>query len=166
MDIGKFIDEYSKAQNEQTMVRILKKHITNDYIDYATKIAEAVSIIDKTCYLEINGKKKFVLNTPMRYMLFMTRVIANYTDLEFDKENTELQFNLLEKYGIFDIMPDLIGEDYNRFQTVVNMTISDVMENERSFISWIDNMGDIVSIFLDEVVKQIDTNNIVADENK
>lgn len=166
MDIGKFIDEYSKAPNEQAMIRILKKHITNNYIDYATKIAEATSIINSTCYLEINGKRKFVINTPMRYVLFMTRVIVNYTDLQFDNENNELQFNLLEKYGVLDIIPDLIGEDYNRFQTVMNMVISDTMENERSIISWIDNMGDVFSMLLDEVTKQIDTNNIVTETNE
>jgi hypothetical protein len=78
-----------------------------------------------------------------------------YTDLEFDQTNVLVQFNLLEQYGITEAIINAIGEDYDSFRTIVNMTLDDTMQNERSLISYLENLGQSFSVVMDEFVKKL-----------
>lgn len=154
MDIGKFIDQYTKAKSQQVKDGLLDKCVVATYIPYETKVAESKNIVENTCYKMVNGKRQFYVDTPTRYILFMKVVITYYTDLEFDPTNTLLQINLLEQYGIIDQIVNRIGADYDKFQTVLNMTLDDVMTNERSLVAYLENMGEAVSMTLDELMAQ------------
>ena len=153
MDIGKFIDEYVNFKSEQARDALVAKHVVATFVPYETKIAEAKNIVENSCYIDVNGSKKFWLNTPMRYILFIKAVIMLYTDLEFSDMNTLLQLNLLEQYQIVEPIIAKIGPDYEKFQTILNMTLDDAMANERSLISYLENMGESIGIVLDELSK-------------
>ena len=120
MDIGKFIEEYDRAQSKD---RLIKKHVLSDYISFEVKLSESKKIIEHSCYEDVDGRRVFRMNSPVRYMLFMMAVIRSYTDLEFDLTNTMIQFDLLDQRGIFEQLIQVIGGDVDKFQTVLNMTM-------------------------------------------
>lgn len=133
MDIGKFIDEYVATKDPSAKERLAKKHVKTTYVSYAKKIDDAKRIVKHSCY---DADERFMVNSPMRYMLFIICVVTNYTDLEFSKENTLEQFDLLLKHGIAEMLISIIGNDYGSFETVLNMTFDDEYENNRSITSF------------------------------
>lgn len=133
MDIGKFIDEYVATKDPGAKERLAKKHVKTTYVSYAKKIDDAKRIVKHSCY---DADERFMVNSPMRYMLFIICVVTNYTDLEFSKENTLEQFDLLLKHGIAETLISIIGNDYGSFETVLNMTFDDEYENNRSITSF------------------------------
>ena len=158
MDIGKFIEEFDKAAAKDRATkktteteRLIRKHITSYYISYEVKISEAKKIIQHSSYETIDGREYFRINSPVRYLLFMMSVIRSYTDLEFDTTNTMIQFDLLEQRGILDLITQVIGDDYDKFQTVLSMTLDDLISNERSLISKLSDLGDVLSVLLDQM---------------
>lgn len=136
MDIGKFIDEYVATKDPSAKERLAKKHVKTTYVSYAKKIDDAKRIVKHSCY---DADERFTVNSPMRYMLFIICVVTNYTDLEFSKENTLEQFDLLLKHGIAETLISIIGNDYRSFETVLNMTFDDEYENNRSITSFIEH---------------------------
>ena len=57
----------------------------------------------------------------------------------------------MEQYGLIDKIVKAIGPDYSRFQTVLNMTIEDMLTNERSLLARLDSLKESVLVMLDEV---------------
>lgn len=155
MDIGKFIDDYVKAKSQQVKDALVRKHVVATYIPYETKMAEAKNIIKNSCYKKIDDKEYFYIDTPLRFVLLIKSVVTLYTDLEFDQTNILVQFNLLEQYGITEAIINAIGEDYDSFRTIVNMTLDDTMQNERSLVSYLENLGQSFSVAMDELVKKL-----------
>ena len=156
MDIGKFIDEYVKASSQQKKDSLIKKHVVATYIPYETKMAESVNIVNASCYVTVDDKKRFVMNTPLRYSLFMKEVIMLYTDLEFDTTNFMIQFNLLLQYNILSKIIMVIGKDYEEFQSVMNMTIEDTLQNERSIVSYFETITDGFAKTFNEMYKGLE----------
>ena len=156
MNIGKFIDEYTKTPSAQIKDGLITKHVVATYVPYETKMAEAKEIVKTTCYKKVDGKQVFWMDTPTRYVLLMKEVISLYTDLEWDQTNFLIQFNLMEQYGLIDKIVKAIGPDYSRFQTVLNMTIEDMITNERSLLSKIDSWLSSAKITFEELANTID----------
>lgn len=151
MDIGKFIEEYDQAQSKD---RLIKKHVLSDYISFEVKLSESKKIIEYSCYEDVDGRRVFRLNSPVRYMLFMMAVIRSYTDLEFDLTNTMIQFDLLDQRGIFEQLIQIIGGDVDKFQTVLNMTMDDLMANERSMVAKIADLGEAINVIIEQAAQQ------------
>ena len=135
MDIGKFIDEYVALKDDNAKSRLVKKHIVTTYLDYVKKIDEAKKIVQHSCY-DANGR--YMINSPIRFMLFTMSVIRDYTDLEFSTENTVGQFDLLMKYRIMDSILPFIADDYAQFETILKMVFDDEYENNRSLPSFME----------------------------
>lgn len=136
MDIGKFVDEYSKLKDVSAKERLMAKHITTTYLPYSMKISEARKILNMSCYNQ--DTKEFSINTPVRYMLFTMSIVKNYTDLEFSTETSLEQFDLIERNNISEMIIKLIQYDYSRFSKVLEMMFDDLMVNERSAASFIE----------------------------
>lgn len=141
MDIGKFIDEYVATKDPGAKERLAKKHVKTTYVSYAKKIDDAKRIVKHSCY---DADERFMVNSPMRYMLFIICVVTNYTDLEFSKENTLEQFDLLLKHGIVETLISIIGDDYGAFETVLRMVYNDEYENNRSGVSFVQQKLDVL----------------------
>lgn len=152
MDIGKFIDKYVKSSSEKVKDALVAEHIVATYIPYETKMAEAKNIIENSAFQKVDNKRRFWMNTPMRYVLFIKDVITCYTDLEWDMQNVLIQFNLLEQYGITEKIIATIGPDFEKFQTVLNMTLDDAMTNERTLLSYFENMETTIESVADQIV--------------
>ncbi len=161
MDIGKFVEEFDQSQAKD---RVVKKHIVTNYISYEVKISEANKIIKHSFYTDVDGEETYLANSPVRYILFMMAVIRSYTDLEFDNTNAMIQFDLLESRGIIEMIIELIGQDYERFQTVLNMTIDDLMSNERSLVSYFDRKLTALGKTISELTTQLEAQQAAASE--
>lgn len=155
MDIGRFITDYVKTASTKVKEDMIKKHVVATYIPYETKVAEAKKIVETTSFTKVDNRRTFWMDTTTRYILFMKEVIVLYTDLEWDQINFLIQFNLLEQYGILDQIIANIGSDYEKFQTVLNMTLDDMMTNERSFLSYVENMGQAIGVVADQIVEAL-----------
>ena len=158
MLISEFITGFKVSKQQNAYV---KKHIKTNYIPYETKIALSKKIVDLSMYKEVNGKKVFVQNTPNRYMLFIQAVIDNYTDLEWNGEDGSKDilggFNQLEKNGIIEILFSSIGDDIQKFTTVLNMIVDDETDLNRSVVSYMDTKIEALSIMLDTISQAFNT---------
>lgn len=146
MTIKDFIFGYTKTLDKDKE-KFLAKHIKSHYLSYAMKIAEAEQIIQHTCYVDVNGSQRFRNNTPLRYVVFVQAVLRNYTDLEFS-ENVLEDFDKLEENYIVEAVFAAIGDDVDRFQTVLNMMLDDVQMNERALVPFVEGKLDALSIIM------------------
>lgn len=159
MKVDEFIQGYEKAlkskSNVNTAEKYLEKHITRKYLPYSIKMAEARNIVWRSSF---NDDNKFYLDSPVRYILFVVSVLTNYTDIEFATVGED--YDKLAECGAIEAIIATIGEDYDAFQTVVNMTLDDLMTNEREFVAYIEHVVDatktaLESVSADELTKAI-----------
>ena len=142
MTIEQFIEEFNKSQNKENYV---KKHVVNDYINFERKIAIS-ELIAKKMILE-NGD--LIKNTPMVYENFILSLVREYTDIELTPDNNLFDFNLIEKYGISNTLAKAIGRDAEAFNTVLDMTINDAIDNHNNLINHLSLKSENISLIFD-----------------
>lgn len=137
MTIEKFIEEYKKT-NDKT--KFLSTHVINNYIDYEMKITKCQSIVDKTCEADINNKKMFLSNRPIRHYMFNIELIRSYTDIEFGTGEQLLKdYNALNKEQlVIGIISNIPRTEYLEFEMILNMLTDDYYDNCRSLTSFLD----------------------------
>lgn len=150
MKTEKFIEGYKKATNKESYI---KKHIVNDYIPYAQKVAETNKIVAISMYKEVNGKNIFWINTPLQYELMVIAVIKLYTDIELG-ENEEIlnSFDALEKEGLSGEIFKAIGSDYSSFNTVLKMAVNDAGDNN-NIMNYLDTKIDATKFTIDSLTE-------------
>lgn len=136
-----FIKDSKKAAD---IDKYMKQRIVVDYIPFEEKIARAQRVINATSYrtLDVDGKerKEFAPSSPSRYMFFILEVISAYTDISIDFKNAPECFNMLNKEALTDMIINYIPErEYNEFGTVFDMVFNDLLDEERSVTSFIEN---------------------------
>ena len=163
MLISEFVEKYNEAKQKNAFVN---KHIVTNYITYETKISLARNIVEVSMYKYINEKKRFIPNTPVRYMLFVQALIDSYTDLEWDTKVNEqgesvldvsTSFNNLEKNGAVEALIAAIGDDVTKFTTVLNMVVDDETDLNRSIIPFFETKFEAVSMVFDSLSQAIET---------
>jgi len=153
MKYEEFIKEYKVSSDKN---KFIKKHIITDYLPYQDKIAEANEIVKRSCYIEVDGKKKFLQNSPVYFELFMLRVIANYTDIEYENDGVDglAMFNALSKAELFEpIIAAIPKKEFDTFNTVLQMCKDDEMENYRSLAGFFDTKVDSLGLVLNALAE-------------
>ena len=144
MNVKEFIDEFNKSQNKDACV---KKHITTSYIPYERKIALS-DIIAKKMF---NDNGDLIKNTPLVYENFVMRLVREYTDIEYEPENALESFNLIEESNATESIIKAIGKDAERFNTVLDMTINDSIDNYNNIINFISLKTENVGVIFDKL---------------
>lgn len=162
MLISEFVEKYNEAKQKNAFVN---KHIVTNYITYETKISLARNIVEVSMYKYINEKKRFIPNTPVRYMLFVQALINSYTDLEWDKTDDGAlsiseSFNNLEKNGLIEIIIAAIGDDVTKFTTVLNMVVDDTIDTNRSIVPFLETKFEAISMLLDTFSQALENSEI------
>lgn len=162
MLISEFVKKYNEAKQKNAFVN---KHIVTNYITYETKISLARNIVEVSMYKYINEKKRFIPNTPVRYMLFVQALIDSYTDLEWDKTDDGVldvseDFNNLEKNGLVEIIIAAIGDDITKFTTVLNMVVDDTIDTNRSIVPFLETKFEAISMLLDTFSQALENSEI------
>ena len=144
MNVKEFIDEFNKSQNKDACV---KKHITTSYIPYERKIALSDIIAGKM----FNYNGDLIKNTPLVYENFVMRLVGEYTDIEYEPENSLESFNLIEESNATESIIKAIGKDAERFNTVLDMTINDSIDNYNNIINFISLKTENVGVIFDKL---------------
>lgn len=88
-------------------------------------------------------------------------MIRNYTDLVWSKDKTVEEFDLLSKYGLVDALFAYMPEkEVGTTKTILDMVLNDLMENERSIVSFMDSASygitDILDAISSAIMKEIE----------
>lgn len=141
MTVENFVKDYLKSRNR---TEFLEKRLVNTYVDYNRKITLCTNVLRTTLFQKVKvGADKeievFKQNTPAIFLFFSLTLINEYTDIDVDFKNALTEFDMLEKEGLVDLLKTVIPEqEYNKFQTVLNMARDDIYENERSLVGYLD----------------------------
>lgn len=150
MKLEMFVEELKKqGTNTENYV---KSHIVCEYLPFEDKITACELINRVSMYKTVSEDRRVVWsNTPMRYMLFIITFIQRYTDIEVgvNKDNLLNEFNTINKYGVCELFKTLLEDEYRELETVLKMTVKDIVDNERSLVPYIDNKIDVLEMLFD-----------------
>lgn len=161
MKVDEFVDGFNKALKSKSSVntveKYIEKHITKKYLPYAMKVAEAHNIVNSSSYYADADTKRFRLNSPARYILFVVSVLTHYTDIEIG-QNVSEDYDALAECGAIEILVAAIGDDYSEFQTVLDMVLDDEIANERELVPFLEH-GIVAA---QKIFEDVDTDSIVS----
>ena len=132
MKINEFIEQYNNATDK---AKFVKKIIHRYYAPYSEKIAAAEGVVQLSSYDE-NGN--FRINSPLRYLLWIQAVLQIYTTLELGEKFAET-YDILDQAGVVEEIINTVGRDAESLQTIISMTLDDLITNERDLPSYFDN---------------------------
>jgi hypothetical protein len=151
MKYDEFIAEYEKAGNKAAFV---KKHIVTEYVPYEAKVAEVEVVLKRSSYKKVNDKQVFYQDSPMCFMFFMMRLIARYTDIEFEDDEYLAVFNAISEKGLLEEIAKAIPhKEYETFNTVLKMAKDDLMENYRSIPGFFDSKVEALGLTLNALAE-------------
>lgn len=160
MLISEFVVKYQGSKQKNSLI---EKQIKTKYISFETKIALSSKIINMSMYKEIMGKKVFAPDTPNRYQLFVQAVIQSYTTLEWDVIEGNEQifdiskgFNLLEENGLVEVLFAAIGDDIQKFTTILNMKVDDEIDLNRSIVPFLETKLESINMVVDTISQVMD----------
>ena len=79
-------------------------------------------------YFTADGQ--FKVDSCKKYLLYVSALLNTYTNIVMDKEDSLGDFNLLQKYGLVDVIISYIPEaQVAMFDSVLNMKSNDMMTN-------------------------------------
>lgn len=168
ISIDAFLREYGVVAKQKgtAMETFIKKHIVTDYIDFIQKSVICDSIVKATCHAK-EGDIEFVqINSANRYLFFIMKIIDLYTDIEINVSEGNLaeQYDKLNKVGaVENILGCVPGKEYEEFNTLLNMKLDDLRDNEYSITALLYNLkksfslsSDAIGVAIEEVLKEIE----------
>ena len=163
MKVTEFVEGFKQVNDKEKYV---KKHVVRTYVKFEDKLSEAKKIVDRSLHIDgINGDDQiFCYQTPNRYLLFMISVFMKYTDIEFSDRPLD-DFNLIEEHNISEYVVKQIGNDYQRFQTILSMVYDDAINNERDIVSYIDRKYQAFVTMVEYLSKLVPEEGIVNGEH-
>lgn len=146
-NVKSFVEEYEKQLTNDDKAKFLKSKLkTEKYIPYADKLTIAENIVKHSSYAMVkeDGKlrqtDKIALNSPMRYILFVMKVVDKYTNIEVNFKNIMPDFDALNFNSLIEVIFEKIGDkETGEFNTVVEMVLNDFMANKYQFKNYIDD---------------------------
>lgn len=127
---------FIKQMNGEHKDAVIEKHIVRQYVPFEEKIAEAKRIVELSCYKTItapDGTEQRVFSVNSVYKEFYTflTLIKLYTDIDIS-ENIVADYNALAEKKISKKLIGAMPEDARDFNTILNMTFEDEIENATS----------------------------------
>lgn len=140
-----------------------------DYERYEVVCAICDQIIASS-YFTADGQ--FKVDSCKKYLMYVSALLNTYTNIRFDENDALGDFNLLQRYGLVDVIINYIPDaQVAMFDSVLNMKSNDLMTNyyePHAFVreqvvkfaplihGWIDSFLSMA----EDVVKEIDINKI------
>lgn len=140
-----------------------------DYERYEVVCAICDQIIASS-YFTTDGQ--FKVDSCKKYLMYVSALLNTYTNIRFDESDALGDFNLLQRYGLVDVIISYIPEaQVTMFDSVLNMKSNDLMTNyyePHAFVKeqvvkfaplihkWIEGFLDVA----ENVVKEIDINKV------
>lgn len=151
---------------DKTFEDFINKHIVRSYIGFMEKSVYCDTIVESTCYVEDSGRKIIRMDSPLRSIFFMIRLIDLYTDIDIDKSNVISEYDKLNEVGAVKTLIEAIPEsEYAEFSTILNMKLDDIINNEYSVTAILYNLKealnlseDVADSVIEEIKNKIDIN--------
>lgn len=135
ISVDMFVKTYkanSKAK-DKTFEEFINKHITTQYVPFITKNVICDGIVSACCYIKEGDREIVKIDSPSRYLFFVTKMIETYTDIDFnitEENNLAVIYDKLNEIGAVDVLIAAIPErEYTEFSTILNMKMDDFRDN-------------------------------------
>lgn len=159
----------NRASEDARRVYIEGTLAVKDYEKYEVICAICDQIIANS-YFTTDGQ--FKVDSCKKYLLYVSALLNTYTNIKFDENDMLGDFNLLQRYGLIDVIINYIPEaQVAMFDSVLNMKSNDIMTNyyePHAFVKeqlvkfaplihgWIESLLGAA----EEMIKDIDVNKI------
>lgn len=159
----------NRASEDARRVYIEGTLAVKDYERYEVVCAICDQIIANS-YFTTDGQ--FKVDSCKKYLLYVSALLNTYTNIRFDENDMLGDFNLLQRYGLIDVIINYIPEaQVAMFDSVLNMKSNDIMTNyyePHAFVKeqlvkfaplihgWIESFLGVA----EEMIKDIDVNKI------
>lgn len=166
ISVEEFVKGYKSISNDKNKEMYVKKHVVDKYIPYEEKCSICSKIINASMYETIKEKKVFKQDTTSRYMLYSLQLISNYTDISINYKESLNDFNLLDKYGLIDVIYTLISQsEKSKIDTILQMKLDDFYENNRSTTSFLNDaifrIQNVITTFIEKIgIEELDQRKI------
>lgn len=132
------------------------QHIKLRYMPYAEKCSLVKSIIDKSSYEEIDGKKVYKRNTASMLFVFTMQLISHYTNLEFDSDEVVQTYDTLMETGLMNQLMSQIPEaEISILRGMLDMQRDDEEANTRSLVSFLETKTEAMQLAMDSLLNVI-----------
>ena len=144
MTIDSFVKQYNQLTGK-AQENFINKVIQKKYVPFLEKRILCSSIIEKSCYKEVDERKVFSPNSHVRVLMMTMKMIDIYTDIDIDgEERLDVAYDKLQQYRLCDILLEKISEvneaDVNEMQVLFDMAWNDVYSNETNIVAY---LGDL-----------------------
>lgn len=144
-DVKKHFIDAEKDRVNFITVKEFVKALTNRSSDDARRIYlegalavkdyERYEVICTICdqiiassYFTVDGQ--FKVDSCKKYLMYISALLNTYTNIRFDENDALGDFNLLQRYGLVDVIISYIPESQMAvFDSVLNMKSNDLMTN-------------------------------------
>lgn len=133
-------------KTEEKKIERLKKYLRTDYVEYSAKIALCKQVLDKSMYVEVNGKEVYKPDSPLRYALTISAYLQAYYNFKLSNIFMD-DLNLLEKNNMTELIIKAVGSDIERLNIVMKMMVDD-LSYENSLVPYIDTKIEAMDIGL------------------
>lgn len=159
----------NRASEDARRVYIEGTLAVKDYERYEVVCAICDQIIANS-YFTTDGQ--FKVDSCKKYLLYVSALLNTYTNIRFDENDMLGDFNLLQRYGLIDVIINYIPEaQVAMFDSVLNMKSNDIMINyyephafvKEQLVKFAPLIHGWIESFLgaaEEMIKDIDVNKI------
>lgn len=159
----------NRASEDARRVYIEGTLAVKDYERYEVICAICDQIIANS-YFTTDGQ--FKVDSCKKYLLYVSALLNTYTNIRFDENDMLGDFNLLQRYGLIDVIINYIPEaQVAMFDSVLNMKSNDIMTNyyephafvKEQLVKFAPLIHGWIESFLgaaEEMIKDIDVNKI------
>ena len=156
MKLETFITNYMTDGSKD---KYIKSVIRPDYVSYSKKCSDCERIILSCHYQDIDGKRRFVINSPAQAMMFSLLLVDRYTKI--DVEYTVDTYDELQKSGALGMIVSALPEaEYQEYSTIMHMFEDDLIMKETCVASRMDDMKQamftFVSSYLDTINEAVE----------
>ena len=159
MTIQELVDELkgSKYTSDDKKIEYLKKHLKTDYIVYEEKTRLCKQILLTAMFVKVDDKNIYKPNTPLKYETTIFCYLQTYFEFDLNEEFLK-DFNILEQNKITELLLRAVGDDVNRFNTVLSMMEDDLVY-DNSLVPYLETKVEAMDIMLNSLKNTLETIN-------
>ena len=172
MKTKEFVEKFNKLTNEENKGKLVKSIVKTDYLPFVEKCNVCQRIVKATYYHKgEDGVVRLHIDSASNYMLYCLCIVDEYTSIDVDFKDAIAEFDLLNKYGIIDIVSSYIPEkEMKELNMLLEMKGGDVLKNEYELHSFISNQverfGSLIGINATPALEKLADAINNLDENK
>lgn len=151
MKLETFITNFNTDGSKEKCVKGIMR---SEYVPYTTKCGDCMRILDACHYKEVDGKRRFSMNSPAQAMLFALNLIMRYTKIEFDPSVNA--YDDLCSCGALKMIVDQIpAAESQEYSAIMRMCEDDLVAKETDLASRFDDFRQAISRFVDVYADQL-----------